>query len=421
MSNSKNDTHLKRKGKILASKVHELSKEINSFIELSESIADKLKIDNTNQSVETYGGLNFISLRNALCDLSKESENSWIPSVLATSGSGPWYEKEFDDFLLNKGIDLYQMPSEDVNGLILGVEGWSEDDLTSQIFSHSTENLKIYSQEIFVFGLIAGQDPYLILEETVTDEIGINHPGIQFILNQNFVWPNWGDSTHGADTNDDSEWDFDVSDWSNESVLMQLGYSASASGPSDFERRRILSSAFELRTLPGIESSEQKNKWGISNSPRRLRAISHFIGWLINLQGSEKPKAREKWTSDLVWLKNQYYSKAMHFPWPTINSNTSAGMKAMPSPTRQINEKTPSAKNFQGGFVPKHALGEMIGHKRRISLSDAYDALLNYTDGNGLSKSGSPYINSDHKMFALTGRWKLLKNELYSIVEKNLV
>lgn len=421
MSKSKNASHLKRKGNILTSKVKELSEEIHSFIGLSESIAEKLNVESNNQSVETYAGLNFVSIRNALCDLTKEKQQSWIPSVLATSGSGPWNEKEFDDFLHYRGIGLYRMPSEDINGLILGVEGWSEDDLSQQIYVHSSEPLKIYTQEIFVFGLIAGQDPYLILEEAVTNEIGINHPAIQFILNQNFVWPEWGDSIKKLDTGFDSEWDFDVTDWSNESVLMQLGYSASASGPSEFERRRILSSAFEMRTLPGIESLEQKNKWGTSSSPRRLRAISHFIGWLINLQGSEKPNAREKWISDLIWLKNKYYSKTMQFPWPAINANNSVGEATSSSLLLQNTEKQYVPKSFQGGLVPRHALAAMIGRKRRTSLNDALDALLEYTESNGLSKLGSPFINSDQKMFALTGKMKLMKNDLYSIVERNLV
>jgi len=309
------------------------------------------------------------------------------------------------------------MPYKDVNGVILGVEGWSEDDLSAQIFNREPQSLRVYTQELFIFGLIAGQDPYLLIEEEVTNEIGMNHPAIQFILNQQFIWPSWTNNSNATDT----DWDIDGTDWANESVLKQLGYNASANGPLEDERRRILSQAFLSQYLPGIESQDQKNRWGSSKSAKRLHAMSHFLGWLINLQGSERPSAKEKWVSDLSWLRNEYFSRTMQFTWPVITNRETNQKSPGTRLIRQSSSTSIEPKKVKGMLVPKHALAAMIGHKTRYSLSEALDALHEYIDNNGLSRLGSPFINSDSKMFALTGQKIFMKQDLYGIVEKNLI
>jgi len=417
MSKSNKENILRKKIGSARTKLEQLSIELEQVMELSVKVASELDLIKNNQTSATYPGLNFINLRNALCNLSESKEQSWIPSILATSGSGPWKEKEFDEFLVNRDIDLFHMPDEDVNGIILGVEGWSENDLSEQIYDREPQSLRIYTQELFVFGLIAGQDPYLLIEEEVTNEIGLNHPAIQFILNQQFIWPSW---THNTNTTD-ADWDIDGTDWANESVLKQLGYNASANGPLEVERRRILSHAFESQYLPGIESQDQKNRWGPSKSAKRLHAISHFLGWLINLQGTERPLAKEKWVSDLSWLRNEYFSRTMQFTWPVITNRKSNEKSSSKSSTRQSSSELIEPKRVKSMLVPKHALAAMIGHKTRYSLSEALDSLNEYIERNSLSRLGSPFINSDSKMFALTGQKIIMKQDLYGIVEKNLI
>ena len=417
MSKSNKENILRKKIGIAQVKLAELTTEFEQVMDLSVNVATELDLLKNNQTSATYPGLNFINLRNALCNLSENNEQNWIPSILATSGSGPWNEKELDEFLVNRNIDLFHMPDEDVNGIILGVEGWSEDDLSAQIFDREPHSLKIYTQELFIFGLIAGQDPYLLIEDEVTNEIGLNHPAIQFILNQQFTWPAWAHNSNSTDT----DWDIDGTDWANESVLKQLGYNASANGPLEEERRKILTQAFQSQYLPGIESQDQKNRWGSSKSAKRLHAISHFLGWLINLQGSERPGAKEKWVSDLSWLRNEYFSRTMQFSWPVITNRKTNEKSPATSPIRQSSSKSIEPKKVKGMLVPKHALAAMIGHKTRYSLSEALDALHEYIDNNGLSRLGSPFINSDSKMFALTGQKNFMKQDLYGIVEKNLI
>ena len=427
MTKSNKENILRKKIGSARTKLEQLSIELEQVMDLSVKVATELDLIKNNQTSATYPGLNFINLRNSLCDLSKEKRHFWIPSILATSGSGPWDEQEFDEFLRNRDIQLFEMPDDDVDGLILGVEGWSEDDVSAQIYDRDSQSLKIYTQELFVFGLIAGQDPYLLLEEDVIQEIGINHPAIQFILNQRFVWPAWSSSIDELDSNNDSDWDIDGSEWANESVLRQLGYGASSTGPSEIDRRRILSKAFSLPTLPGIESNDQRKRWGAGKSAKRLHAISNFLGWLINLQGAEKPSAKEKWVSDLNWLKNQYFSKTMQFTWPVVINRNLAKKKLtyktnnQKISTAQSRSRIKEPEPVAGMLVPKHALAAVIGPKTRYSVQDALNAIYDYVERNQLLTPGTSQVNSNDKLFALTGQMRLSKNELDDIVAKNLL
>ena len=66
--------------------------------------------------------------------------------MLATDGSGPWELEEFDEFLFSRDIQLYEMPSPTITGLILGANGWSEIDLAKQIYNKDLTSLRIYTQ-----------------------------------------------------------------------------------------------------------------------------------------------------------------------------------------------------------------------------------------------------------------------------------
>jgi hypothetical protein len=436
--NSSKATQVKRRGQSTIKKFEELRNEIDHLIKATDGVASELADAQDNTFLDNYPGLNFTSIRNALCKLNKHKSQDWIPSVLATCGSGPWDEQEFDEFLLGRDIQLYKMPNEGVKGLVLGISGWSEDDLSEQIYNRAPSSLRIYTQELFVLGLIAGRDPYEFLEQTAIDEVGLNHPAIQFILNQDFLWP-W--SVQPEEHEHPEEWKFDDGDWANESVLRQLGYSASARGPDNAERHRILRSAFESDNLPGIDSTEQRQRWGARKSPHRLHAISHFIGWLINLQGSEKPGAREKWVSDLMWLKQEFYAKAMRFTWPAVEATPIATTiaktitktilrpeAAWPFTTEQSSQNrsadsvgkssNPKPRNF---FAPRHELAIIIGQKPRPSLEIAVEDLRSYLKKNELINVYSGRVTSDSLLFALTGRTFLKESDLPDLVAKHMV
>ena len=69
------------------------------------------------------------------------------------------------------------------------MSGWSDEVLSQQLLGKNTYSLRIYTQELFVIGMILGKDPYDVVEQEVIEEVAECHPAIQFILNKGFSWP----------------------------------------------------------------------------------------------------------------------------------------------------------------------------------------------------------------------------------------
>lgn len=428
-----------RIGRATTLKLEELRKSLIALVEHTEELAAKIHELESEKEIQNYRGLNFETLRNALCDVNASVEQAWIPSDLGTMGSGPWDEAEFDDFLAERGIQRYEVPHDELNGLVLGANEWSENDISKQIYGRTPKSLRVYTQELFVFGLIVGCDPYDLLDQDVINQIGMAHPAIQFILEQEFSWP-WADSEDDED-DDETDWDVDTTDWSNESTLRRLGYSVRAGGNTERGRRAILQKAFEAHYLPGVETAEQVKAWGASKSARRLHAMSNFITWLVNFQGTEKPEARKKWLADLKWLKTSYYAKTMSFKWPQANTSTNTHKtQKQNEDARVVKTQTvlsPSAAwpfatgggerqlgdEFRGRLAryrPTHALGVIIGEEPRIFEENAFSAVMQYVQEKRLQETTSGFVHCDAKLFALTGEKLLHEEKLRAIVKRNL-
>ncbi len=256
-------------------------------------------------------GLNTPVLRDTICADMNAAAQSWCPKVIATLGSGPWEESEFDCFLQDRGFEPIE-PHKSIDGLIVGASDWSEDVLSKQIYDRDASTLRVYTQELFVVGMVIGLDPYEVLDQATIDEFANSHPAIQFIIAREFSWPiatAAGNAGYVKTANKDHN-------WNQESALMELGYKARSRGPSEATRHRYLRQAFESDVLVGVETREQKQRWGPAYSALRLSAISHFINWLIGFQGPNRPDAKVKWVADLDWLRTQFYKPTMRFTWP---------------------------------------------------------------------------------------------------------
>lgn len=176
-------------GKIESS-VDELSRARGVLLESAEKALYALEatvVDLKSQS--GLFGLNLPSLRDALCQDFQAGTRLWCPSHLGTIGDGPWEKCEFDRFLRNRMFKPIKPPKPSIDGLIVGMRGWSSEVLSKQIQGKNTNSLRIYTQELFVFGIILGRDPYDVLEQKVIEEVAERHPAIQFILNNDFAWP----------------------------------------------------------------------------------------------------------------------------------------------------------------------------------------------------------------------------------------
>ena len=434
MTNKNTKNKLRHINQEIRNKIEDFNNDITSTLKKSENLIDKIEFIHDINSLSNYPGLNFITIRDSLCRLNPNKTHEWVPNILATSGSGPWEESEFDEFLFKQGFNLYNAPSRDVNCLVLGILGWREEHLSEQIYKRNSSSLKIYTQELFVYGLIAGRDPFDILEQETIDEVGLNHPGIQYVLNKDFTWP-WDEFRSAGETLE--SWGFENTDWADESVLKQMGYSVSLDGPNEIKRRNILKRAFESNFLDGTETHEKKERWGSGMSARRLYSISHLIAWFINFQGSKNSTAKEKWISDLKWLKDQFYDNSMQFKWPVTSENSSGvrhTYKSTLNPTaawpyfvdnklNNIENKVKKQNKTEESkkLMPRHALSLIIGDEPRSSVEDAVNALRFYLDRHRLYVNGSSLIEADHLIFSLAGTKHIEDRDLYQIVSKNLI
>lgn len=408
-------------------RVEKIMDELSEFIDEIDEIKEDAQGLQAKQSCFAYPGLNFLTLRNAMCSQHSIEEQTWVPKYLATAGGGPWDSFEFDEFLRGYGFDLYSMPGEGIECLIVGAFEWDEEALTEQIYNRSANDLKIYTQELFVLGLIVGQDPYAFLEQEAIDEIGEAHSAIKYILGREFTWPSWpvGD---GVWVNVGEK--FIGVDWAQESVLKAMGYSANANGPDTYERQEILRRAFERDIPPGLINYEQRERWGIKKSADRLYAISHFIAWLIGFQGTDKPAAKAKWESDLEWLKRTYYSKTMKFRWPTSGMSSStqthspkaawpfAATERSVDSGASSHSSTQSAPSIGSLRRPNNALARIIG-AQSVTYEEALSELKHYISDRNLDFDGRG-IRCDQPLFALSGKASLQSDELGQLISSNL-
>lgn len=134
-------------------------------------------------------GLNLPAIRDALCKDRKAAKKPWCPFLLGVLGDGPWHEDEFKQFLGKRGFDPIALPNPVADGLVVGMNGWSPEVLADLIQGMTPNSLRIYTQELFVIGLILKKDPYDVLEQDVIEEVAECHPAIQFILKKGFLWP----------------------------------------------------------------------------------------------------------------------------------------------------------------------------------------------------------------------------------------
>lgn len=429
MSKNSKTTSVQRKLDAVGGAIENIKKEFDKVVEFTAKTIVTLETQlDVATSSSSYPGMNFVTLRNALCTDLNANALAWTPDVLGTTGSGPWDANEFDEFLVTRGFEPVALPHDSIDGVVIGAEGWSEEELAEQIYDRDASSLKIYTQELFVMGLILGDDPYKLMEQDAIDEVGYAHPGIQFILNQNFVWP-WKSV---GEVNVAENWDFDETDWAHESALKLLGYSASAQGPSELERRRILRVAFEASRLDGVETNAQRQRWGAARSARRLHAISHFLGWLVNLQGGEKPAAKDKWISDLDWLKKNFYEKTMRFVWPTTEGRKStlldpeaawpsdlrlnARTVSLPKPSLNHSHTVSTSINL---YRPSPGLAKITGPDA-VSVAGAVNLIRRYIEDRNLQDPITRIVRTDQLLFALFGKTVLSDHELSSVARLHL-
>ena len=263
-------------------------------------------------------GLNIEFIRDYLCSDKNAASVNMSGVVIGIQGDGPWGVIEFEKFLNQKDFNVVNITDPGVRYIVLGSHNVDDEELNQQIATSIEEgfDLRIYSQELFAVWLITGVNPLEEwLEKDLIESIR-GHESLQYVMDfTQFPWPQLVDHASMGRSYEVKtfEWDGSLSE---ESPLRKMGYSVQAGALSIQERRAILRQAYTSSGLNKfLYNSHDLERWGQPNTAQRLYAISSLITWLANFQGPTKPAAREKWISDLRWLKESFYDSKMKF-WP---------------------------------------------------------------------------------------------------------
>ncbi len=242
---------------------------------------------------------------------------------LSSSGELPWKHVTLSHVLRDLKYEFYKLPHSTLPIVIVGKKYWDGDLLLEQINARSGQELRIYSQEMFIAMLITGRDPFDADDPALLDAFALGHPALQFLMSLPKPWPIVSDDETIEIISADSS-DFGVS----ESPLHLLGYKVgTTSGLSQVDRRQILTSFFNAGEIEFSDDSAvvYREKWGRKSSAQRLyRMAIHIKSMADGRVGKDwrKPQARIDWISDLQWLKATYFSDFSHrFTWPNTSIN----------------------------------------------------------------------------------------------------
>ena len=244
------------------------------------------------------------------------SDHQWDwPKTIATIGSGPFDEDEFDVFL--QRFDFKAVACGYDTGVLIVGRHSDLDVVGEHIEKYEDQSLRIYSQEMAFLMLASGCDPFDCKMDVLL-EFAEGHPVLEILAKRADPWPllSFGMG--------DGVFEVDAGGWHELGPLKAMGYKVGYSGLSDDSRQDILTKAVEgnLR-FPADYSRNERQRWGLPRTEARLKVIAHEIAKFANTLGNrdvDMSCAVREWNDDLAWLKKKYYNrrKEMLFSWPRI-------------------------------------------------------------------------------------------------------
>lgn len=206
--------------------------------------------------------------------------------VVASQGSGPYEESDFDDFLMACGIEVRFLSSAVGSPavVVLGREYWEEDDLDELWERTSGENVRVYSQEMVVASMAAGVDLFEHLGDAVAAFFE-GHPALQHFY--------YAPIEAEADSSGVSTSvpvaphrkllvNLDTGEWPSTGVLGAMGYHVGKNGVAAATRCEILAEVLQVELEAASHAATTYiAEWGPPNSRRRLEkmitAIAAFV------------------------------------------------------------------------------------------------------------------------------------------------
>ena len=236
-----------------------------------------------------------------------------FPRRVATLGSGPFTEEDFDSFLQELGVKVLH-PNADLELVVVGREGWSDEDLEEIVQNRAGAILKVFSQEMLLVYVFSGLDPFNE-SEAMLRRLGADHPALEFLSGLGFDWPTTEAFGGGGGVSDD--------DWPEIGLLSHMGYRAGkTAGVPQSVRRGILRQVFKGESLPLVNNAKYMREWGGPKSRTRLLKLANTLSSFCQ---NEKRRPRPPWVAieereaDLAWAKTEFYKGRFDFTWPSTN------------------------------------------------------------------------------------------------------
>jgi hypothetical protein len=301
---------LSQRSEILLAQILNKDKKIVSLARSNS----KLKVEVQHLSVQISNlqpasfSISDIDLVHALSE--EVSELFWPPPEIVSLGLGPIDKDDFERYLDSLGITPY------TNGcpwIIVGREGWTENELNDLLDKANFDEVRVFSQELFIAGILSTHDPFSLPTEILM-KFAEGHPALEYLINSGFEWPevilevDYGEPVYLRGSGEPVE----------QSPLCRMGYHVgSTKGESRSIRRSLLEEAY-LGDLPEVEDADYMEEWGRPHQSKRLWRIAHHIARLIRWRKNlpSMSDAVEDWQDDLDWMEEQFYTKRMRFTWP---------------------------------------------------------------------------------------------------------
>ena len=242
--------------------------------------------------------------------------------VVMTTGSGPWKEEKFDVFLRRCGIEPVSPEETGPAVLVVGHDDWDSDDLCAAVEVRVGRVLKVYSQEMVLVSLAAGQDAFDLFSDEELAAFGEGHSAPEYLMQDaGFDWP----TTDVVLNSNRLVIDFADGKWPETGVLKKMGYKVGQRGRSSSARLQVLDQVMEVRLVPGSDGAEAYiQQWGEPMTTVRLLKIANCLASFAVGKKRVTPRdcseAIAHWESDLEYLRAVYYEERNStFRWPDTN------------------------------------------------------------------------------------------------------
>lgn len=406
-------TEIANRARSIRDGIDSLAEQHQSFCQQVTAELDRLELE---IAAARYPGLHLSALLEPLCGERDANHQSWAPSSVFLAGAGPWERDTLAQFLSSCGFEIVETPANDA-AIVLGSLGLDEQVVKVLVELDRNGRLFLFSQELFVLGMIRHCDPYELIDDEPVEQIADSHSSIQTLLQAGVHWPSspaWtgGDEEHGGL----SGGDIDVSgyenyEWQSQSVLSKLGYSAKAGALTLTERRGALDRAVSA-DLRGIASADELDRFGPPSHTRRLAALVYLMLWLNRFQSADKPDAQKRRLADLHWLQSRYDPDRTRFRWPDLGEARARGMAVAA-------KRVPDAA-FTVPLTPDPQLAAIVGSVP-LPRTEIVSKLWAYIKKHKLQDSvDKRMVNADSKLIALFGKPQVSMFEMAGLIGKHV-